>query len=180
MDGWMFWNLNLQYNNNSALELECTLRISTMRSWARIEPNQKCSCRWMLPSSAQVCHPFTAQLPPLQGCQQERPSPAPQCVLQQRWNLEAAGTEGHSPQIHPGRLAPDSSPVLGQQGQPLRSQLECTYHHQRKHTCSEVRVSRAVTNWWMAYCWKLSIVTRSGTGNLKTGTYFSLIGPNNR
>jgi hypothetical protein len=84
--------------------------------------------------------PFTAQQPPLQECQQKRPSPAPQ-FAPKRWNLEGAGTEGDSPQTHPGRLALDSSPVPGQQGQLLHFRLEYTYRHQRKHTCSEARIT---------------------------------------
>ena len=106
-------------------------------------PNQRCSCRWLLPCSAQLSsalYPFTAQLPPLQECQQKSPSPAPQ-FAPERWNLEAAGTKGDFPQIHLGRLAPDSSPMPGQQGQLLRSRLEYTYRHQRKHTCSEARIT---------------------------------------
>jgi hypothetical protein len=77
--------------------------------------------------------PFAAQPPPLQECQQKRPSPALQ-FAPKRWNLEAAGTECDSPQT-------DSSPVPGQQGQLLHFPLEYTCRHQRKHTCSEARIT---------------------------------------
>lgn len=50
----------------------------------RTEPEMLLPLDVALLSSAQICHPFTAQLPPLLGCQQERPSPAPQFVLPQR------------------------------------------------------------------------------------------------
>ena len=67
-DEWMFWNLNLQYNKHSSSSAPCLhsspiIRISTMRwlfigrhaiGWARIGPNQRCSCRWLLPCSAQL------------------------------------------------------------------------------------------------------------------------------
>ena len=127
------------------------IRISTMRwlfmgkhaiGWARMaesDPTRDAPTVGCWPDQLSS-DPFTAQPPPLQEWQQKRPSPVPQ-FAPKRWNSEAAGTEGDSPQIHSGRLAPDSSPVPGQQGQLLRSRLEYTYRHQRKHTCSEARIT---------------------------------------
>lgn len=138
---WLHSIQSTNQNNNITL-LEHAL------GWTQVEPNQ--SHPWHC--LAQFCLLFTAQPPPLQECWQRKPRPVQR--LPHRWNLQAAHTAVHSPVIRPGRLAPDSSPVPGQQGQPLRCQLECTYYNQSTH--SELRIlteSCNRLNKWLIACY---------------------------
>jgi len=173
------------------------IRISTMRwlfmgkhaiGWARIGPKQRCSCSWLLPCSAQLCTILLLNHLPCRNANRRGPRlhrSLPQSGETRRQLVQRVTplrftqvglpqTVAQCPGNRDGYCVPDLNIPIA-----IR---ESTHVQRQGLQCSMILllISRAVTDWSMAYCWQLSRVTRSGTGKLKRGTYFSLIGPNNR
>ena len=196
----MFWNLNLQYNKHSSSSAPCLhsspiIRISTMHwlfigrhaiGWARTQPKMLLPLAVGLLSSALILlllNNLPYRSANRRGPRLHRSSPQSgetwRQLVQRVTPLRFA--QVGLPQTVAQCPGNRDSYCISNLNIPITIR-ESTHVQRQGLQCSIILllISRAETDCSMVYCWQLSRVTRSRTGKLKRGTYFSLMGPNNR